>query len=78
MIIRVVMPALHNPRPIAAYLKKHGISQWEFAARFGYSQSAISQWLSRKKSPSIRTAQDLQKKSAGEIKVRDLFPKFFG
>lgn len=66
---------LHSPKPILAYMKRHGLTQDDFADRMGYSQSAVSQWLNGRKSISIRTAERLEKRSDGEIKVRALFPK---
>lgn len=71
------MEPLHNPKPIATYMRRHGLSQQDFARRFGFSQSAVSQWLALKKSIGIRTAEHLEKRSEGEIRVRALYPRLF-
>ena len=67
----------HSPAPLAEYIKRHGLSQKDFAKAMGVSQSAVSQWLSNKKCISLVTAQQLEKRTRSEIKVRTLFPKLF-
>lgn len=70
------MVPLHSPKPLIAYMRRHKLTQQEFASRVGYSQAAVNQWVNGKRSMSIRTAEDLERRSEGEIKVRALFPKF--
>lgn len=71
------MEPLHSPDPINSYMRQHKLSQKEFATKMGVSQSAVSQWLTGRKSISIRTAEQIEKRSAGKIRVRALFPKLF-
>ena len=67
----------HSPEPIAQYMKFHKLSQKDFARQMDVSQSAVSQWLSNEKGISLVTAEKLEKRSRGEIRVRALFPKLF-
>lgn len=67
----------HSPEPISEYMERHELSQKDFAKLMGVSQSAVSQWLSNEKGISIVTAEKMEKRSRGEIKVRALFPKLF-
>jgi len=67
----------HSPGPISEYLKRHELSQKDFAKLMGVSQSAVSQWLSGEKGISLTTASRIEKRTRGEIKVRILFPKLF-
>lgn len=70
------MRLLHSPRPIVAYMRRHSLTQQEFAARIEKSQAAVSQWITGSRGMSIRTAEQIEEKTDGEIKVRALFPKF--
>lgn len=67
----------HTPQPIAEYMQRHELSQKDFAKLMGVSQSAVSQWLSNEKGISLPTAERMEKRTRGEIKVRALFPKLF-
>ena len=67
----------HSPEPIAAYMARHEMSQKQFAALVGASQSAVSQWLKKKKGVGIRTAERMERRTKGEIKVSALFPRLF-
>lgn len=67
----------HSPEPISAYLERHELSQKDFAQMLGVSQSAVSQWLSKAKGISLKTAEKMEKRSRGEIRVRALFPRLF-
>lgn len=67
----------HSPAPITEYMERHELSQQAFAKRMGVSQSAVSQWLSNGKGISLTTAERMEKRSRGEIKVQALFPKLF-
>lgn len=72
------MELLHDPKPIVSYLKRHDLSQQQFASLVRVSQSAVSQWLAGTRGISIHTAKRIQKRTKDEITIRDLFQKLFG
>ena len=62
---------------IQEYLDRHKISQQQFAARLGVTQSLVSQWITG----STRITEDNGAKillvTGGELTPQDLFPKLF-
>ena len=67
----------HSPAPIIAYLERHQLSQTDFADLIGKSQSAVSQWLKKKKGIGIKTAERIERKTKGEITITALYPRLF-
>lgn len=67
----------HSITPISEYMERHELSQKSFAKRMGVSQSIVSQWLRNEKGMSLTTAERMEKRTHGEIRVRELFPKLF-
>lgn len=68
----------HSTAPILKYLEEEAMSQKEFAAFIGVSQSAVSQWLARTKGIGLKTARRMQKRTKGKISVVAIYPSFFG
>lgn len=58
-------------------MARHALTQKDFAKQMGVSQSAVSQWLSKVKGISVETAERLEKRSRGKIKVQAIFPRLF-
>ena len=61
---------------IAAYLKKHGLTQKQFADKIGCTQGAVSQWLLGAQ-PSAERAVEIEKKTDGQIQRHELRPDLF-
>lgn len=59
------------------YLKKHGISQQDFAKRIGCSQSLVSQWLSGATQMTGRWAIEVERLTEGEVKRQQLLPELY-
>lgn len=64
------------------YLKKHGLTQEEFATRLGCSQSLVSQWLSGSTNITPQWALEIErvtKRSTPEEYVRrqDVLPELY-
>jgi predicted transcriptional regulator len=68
----------HSTAPIIQYLEEEQMSQKDFAAFIGVSQSAVSQWMSGTKGIGLKTARRMQKKTKGRITVVSIYPSFFG
>lgn len=62
---------------ISAYLKKHGLTQEEFATRVGVTQGAVWQWLNGAK-VKPRRAIEIEELTKGEIMRHELRPDLFG
>lgn len=62
---------------LAAYLKKHGLSQEQFAKKIGSTQGAVSQWLLGRSRMSAERAAKIEQKTGGELRLQDLRPDLF-
>lgn len=63
---------------LAAYLEKHGISQEQFARTIGVSQGLVWQWLDGRTRITAERAVQIEKKTAGKVRRKDLRPDVFG
>lgn len=63
---------------IRDYLKRHGLSQREFADSLGVTQGAVSQWIRGTTGIGQATAAEIIRVTGGEVSVSDLYPKLFG
>lgn len=63
--------------PIRAYIKKHGLSQQEFASQLGVSQGMVWQWLNGRSRITAERAKQIEQATGGYIKRRDLRPDVF-
>lgn len=63
--------------PITAYLKRHGMTQSDFAKLIGVSDAAVSQWLAGTKGMKVKTAARIEKRTKREVQIRSLFPQMF-
>lgn len=62
---------------LAAYLKKHELSQQQFADQIGVSQGAVSHWIVGRVQISIEKAREIEKKTKGAVRLEDLRPDIF-
>jgi DNA-binding transcriptional regulator YdaS (Cro superfamily) len=62
---------------IAAYLKKNGISQDEFAAKLGVSQGLVWQWIDGRTRVTAERAKQIEEATGGSVRRRDLRPDIF-
>lgn len=63
---------------IRAYLKKHGLSQQDFADMFGVTQSAVWQWMNGERSRvTAERAIEIERVTRGQIRRQDLRPDLF-
>ncbi len=67
----------HCPKPLLAYMKRHGLSQAAFGKRIGASQAAVSLWVTKKGRMDVKRADGIERRTRGEIKRQDLFPRLF-
>lgn len=62
---------------IRAYMKRHGLSQQEFADQLGVSQGMVWQWLNGYRPISAERAKKIEYATGGVIKRRELRPDVF-
>lgn len=62
---------------IPAYLKKHELSQEQFATFLGVSQGLVWQWIAGKTRITAERAKEIERKTGGEITRHDLRPDIF-
>ncbi len=63
---------------IADLLNRTGMTRSELAAQLGVTPSAISHYLSGRKSVSAARAVEVERSTRGRIRRRDLRPDLFG
>lgn len=59
------------------YLKKHGITQREFADRIGCSQSLVSQWITGETKLTGEWAVKIERETEREVLRQDLLPELY-
>lgn len=62
---------------IAAYLKKHGISQQDFADAIGVSQGLVWQWLDGRTRVTAERAIEIEEKTGREVSRHELRPDLY-
>lgn len=62
---------------LEAYLKKHGITQKQFAARLGCSQSLVSQWITGETEMTGERAIKIERVTNREVRRQDLLPELY-
>ena len=60
-----------------SYLKKHGLTQREFADKIGCSQSLVSQWISGETKITGRWAVVIERETERDVKRQDLLPELY-
>lgn len=60
-----------------SYLKRHGLTQQEFANRLGCSQSLVSQWISGETRITGRWAVAIERETRREVRRQELMPELF-
>jgi len=63
---------------IGSYLKKHRLTQKEFALRIGVNPSMVSQWLTGRRGVGAKRAIIIERCTNGELSRRSLCPEVFG
>lgn len=62
---------------IAAYLKKTGLSQRQFAELLECSQSLVSQWITGETRMTGEWAVEIERVTSGKIKRQKLVPQLY-
>lgn len=62
---------------IDRYIKRHGLSQKQFADRLGITQSAVSQWIQGDTGVRNDIAVKIVRLTGGEVSLSDLYPHLF-
>ena len=62
---------------IKAYLKKHEMSQADFAKKMAVTQGLVWQWLNGHTKVTAERAVEIERCTAGEITRHDLRPDLF-
>lgn len=62
---------------IEKYLKKHDITQRQFADKLGCSQSLVSQWISGDTQITGRWAVLIERATGGEVRRQELLPDLY-
>jgi DNA-binding transcriptional regulator YdaS (Cro superfamily) len=62
---------------LRAYLKRHGLSQQEFATQLDVSQGMVWQWLNRRRRVTAERAKQIEQVTGGAVKRTELRPDVF-
>ena len=60
-----------------SYLKKHGLTQREFADKIGCSQSLVSQWISGETKITGQWAVAIERATERDVKRQELLPELY-
>jgi DNA-binding transcriptional regulator YdaS (Cro superfamily) len=63
---------------IPAYLKKHRLSQQDFADKIGVSQGLVWQWIDGRTRITAERAKQIEAATSGELTREQLRPDIFG
>lgn len=63
---------------IAGYLKKHRLSQEDFAKRVGVTQGLVWQWIKGRTRITAERAIEIENLTGGEVSRHDCRPDIFG
>lgn len=74
---RNTSPAIVSGVNIKTYLKKHELTQEDFAIKLGVSQGLIWQWLDGRTRITAERAVEIEEKTDGEITRHDLRPDLY-
>jgi transcriptional regulator with XRE-family HTH domain len=58
---------------LSAYLEMQGMSQREFADEIGVSASSIGNYILGKRTPDLKTAITIEKKTRGKVTAQELW-----
>jgi DNA-binding XRE family transcriptional regulator len=58
---------------IPEYLKKHKLSQGQFARKIGVYRQSVSQWLDKRNYPNRKTAQKIERLTDAEVTIQDIY-----
>lgn len=64
--------------PLRAYIKRHRLSQEEFAVQLDVSQGMVWQWLNGRRRVSAERAKQIEEVTDGEIMRSQIRPDIFG
>lgn len=62
---------------IQAYLRKHTLTQEDFAQKLGCSQGLIWQWINGRTRITAEWAKEIERKTKGEVPRHELRPDIF-
>lgn len=65
------------PMDIQSYLKKHRLSQEQFARKLEVTQGAVWQWINGRANVSPQMAKKIEKATRGQIKRHELRPDVY-